>query len=210
NPWMGLPTAESAGSEWDKIVEGAKKEKRVVIYGSSSFQEVFYPFQKKYPEVKVVGFFSRGRQVAQRMLAERRGGKYLADIYLNGAWTGYGVLYKRRVLDPMPQSLVLPEVVDQSKWWKGKHHYVDDDGKYLLGFNGVAWMANSYNTNLVNPKEFKSYWDFLNPKWKGKIAMLEPTFAPAGPSVAHIYYDPTLGPKFLRRLLTEMDVTISR
>ncbi len=200
----------AGGAEWEKIVEGAKKEKRLVIYGSSSYQQVFYEFQKKYPEIKVVGFFSRGRRVAQRMLAERRGGKYLADIYINGAWTGYGVMYKSRVLDPMPPALVLPEVVDKSKWWNGEHHYVDDDGKYLLGFNGVSFMANSYNTNMVNPKDFKSYWDFLDPKWKGKIAMLEPTFAPAGPSVSHIYYDPTLGPKYLRRLLTEMDVTISR
>ena len=211
SPWVYMARAQPAGgAEWDKIVAGAKKEKRVVIYGSSSFQEVFYQFQKKYPEVKVTGFFSRGRRVAQRMLAERRGAKYLADIYINGAWTGYGVMYKGRVLDPMPPALILPEVVDQSKWWKGKHHYVDDEGKYLLGFNGVSYMANSYNTNLVNPKEFKSFWDFLNPKWKGKIAILEPTFAPAGPSVSHIYYSPELGPEFLRRLLSEMDVTVSR
>ncbi len=210
-PSVDVASAQATeGAEWEKIVAGAKKEKRLVIYGSSSYQQVFFEFQKKYPEIKVVGFFSRGRRVAQRMLAERRGGKYLADIYINGAWTGYGTMYKSRVLDPIDSALVLPEVTDQSNWWNGKHHYVDDEGKYLLGFNGVSFLANSYNTNMVNPKEFKSYRDFLNPKWKGKIAMLEPTFAPAGPSVSHIYYSPDLGPEYLRRLLTEMDVTISR
>ena len=32
----------------------------------------------------------------------------------------------------------------------------------------------AYNTKIVNPKEFKSYWDVVNPKWKGKIVSLDP------------------------------------
>ncbi len=36
------------------------------------------------------------------------------------------------------------------------------------------------NTNLVKPDEIKSYYDLLNPKWKGKIIMNDPTISGVG------------------------------
>ena len=41
--------------------------------------------------------------------------------------------------------------------------------KYIFVFQGdVHGGENAYNTKLVDPQEFKSYRDFLAPKWKGK------------------------------------------
>jgi hypothetical protein len=60
-------------------------------------------------------------------MAERRGEKYLADLYVNGMTTGYNVFYKAKALDPIPPLLVLPEVTDLSKWWQGKLHFVDPE-----------------------------------------------------------------------------------
>ena len=60
-------------------------------------------------------------------MAERRAEKYLADLYVNGMTTGYNVFYKAKALDPIPPQLVLPEVTDASKWWRGKLHYVDPE-----------------------------------------------------------------------------------
>ena len=39
----------------------------------------------------------------------------------------------------------------------------------LKGRAAVANAQLAYNTKMVDPKEFKSYWDFVNPKWKGKM-----------------------------------------
>ena len=41
-----------------------------------------------------------------------------------------------------------------------------------LRFNGTFRVDVVYNTSLVNPKELNSYWDLINPKWKGKVAGL--------------------------------------
>ncbi len=41
-------------AEWDKTVEAAKKEGRLVIYHGSDTERIFAVFQKKYPEIKFV------------------------------------------------------------------------------------------------------------------------------------------------------------
>jgi len=35
-----------------------------------------------------------------------------------------------------------------------------------------------YNEKLVNPRELRSYWDLLNPKWKGKAVVFTPITSP--------------------------------
>jgi hypothetical protein len=69
--------------------------------------------------------------------------------------------------------------------------------------------ASFYNTESVKPNEFSSYWDLLDPKWKGKIAMFE-RVGSGFPGLTPIYYNPRLGPGFIKRLLGEMNVTVSR
>ncbi len=212
---LWVASAASAGEaskwkdEWEKTVQDAKKEGQLVLYGSADYEKLFAEFNKKYPEIKVVGVFGRGADVAKRFMAERRGEKYLADLYVNGMTTGYNVFYKAKALDPIPPLLVLPEVTDTSKWWQGKLHYVDPEGQYLLNINGETRIVVGYNTKLVNPAEIKSYWDLLNPKWKGKIVAYDPTLGGAGDAMRFFYHQKSLGPEFIKRILTETDIVIS-
>src|SRR5919106_5512751 len=201
--------ADAWKADWDKSVEAAKKEQQLVIYGSADYEALFAEFHKKYPEIKITGVFGRGADVAKRSMAERRADKYLGDLYLNGMTTGYNVFYKAKALDPIPPFLVLPEVTDTSKWWQGKHHYLDPEKKYLLNINGETRIVVGYNTKLVNPAEIKSYWDLLNPKWKGKIVAYDPTLGGAGDAMRFFYHQKSLGPEFIRRILTETDLVIS-
>jgi iron(III) transport system substrate-binding protein len=201
--------ADAWKADWDRSVEAAKKEGQLVLYGSADYEKLFAEFNKKYPEIKIVGVFGRGADVAKRFMAERRAEKYLADLYVNGQTTGYNVFYKAKALDPIQPLLVLPEVTDTSKWWQGKHHYVDPENQYLLNINGETRIVVGYNTKLVNPAEIKSYWDLLNPKWKGKIVAYDPTLGGAGDAMRFFYYQKTLGAEFIKRILTETDIVIS-
>ena len=45
----------------------------------------------------------------------------------------------------------------------------------------------NYNTKLVDPKEFKSYRDLLNPKWKGKITAMDPRMRGADTPLLFMY-----------------------
>jgi len=205
--WAGQADAWKA--DWEKTVQAAKKEGQLVLYGSADFEALFAEFHKKYPEIKVIGVFGRGADVAKRMMAERRAEKYLADLYVNGLTTGYNVFYKAKALDSLAQVLVLPEVTDTSKWWQGKHHYVDPEGQYLFNLNGESRIVLAYNTKQVNASEIKSYWDVLNPKWKGKIVAYDPTLGGAGDAMRFFFHHKGLGPDFIKRVLTETDLVIS-
>ncbi len=201
--------AETWKADWEKTVQAAKKEGQLTLYGSPDYEGLFGEFHKKYPEIKITGVFNRGADVAKRLMAERRADKYLADLYVDGMTTGYNVFYKAKVLDPIPPQLILPEVTDLTKWWRGKHYYVDPENQYLLNFNGENRMVVAFNTKLVNPAEIKSYWDLLNPKWKGKIVAYDPRLGGAGDAMRFFYHTKSLGPEFIRRILLETDIVIS-
>jgi iron(III) transport system substrate-binding protein len=201
--------ADAWKADWEKTLQAAKKEGQLVLYGSADFEPLFAEFHKKYPEIRVTGVYGRGADVAKRMMAERRAERYLADLYVNGLTTGYNVFYKAKALDPLAPVLVLPEVTDGSKWWQGKHHYVDPESQYLFNLNGESRIVLAYNTKQVNPSEIKSYWDVLNPRWKGKIVAYDPTLGGAGDAMRFFYHHKGLGPDFIRRVLTETDLVIS-
>jgi ABC-type Fe3+ transport system substrate-binding protein len=209
-----VAAAESAWrTEWERTIEATKKEGEVTFYGSSGYEQVFREFQKKYPEIKVNSLTGlRGSDYAQRIMTERRAGKYLVDLFTDGIVTPNRVFLPAKALDPLRPALILPEVLDESKWWEGRHHYADAEAKYIFVFQGnVHGGENSYNAKLVDPKEFSSYWDFLKPKWKGKIVAFDPgQVSTVAHSLRFLYNHPELGPEFIRRFFGEMDLTLSR
>ena len=103
-----LGRADGLEKGLEDTLTAAKKEGRLVLYGSADYEQLFGEFQKKYPEIKVSGVFGRGADVAKRILAERRAEKFLADVYVNGQGTGYNVLFKAKTVDPLAPVLMLP------------------------------------------------------------------------------------------------------
>jgi iron(III) transport system substrate-binding protein len=197
--------------EWEKTLAAAKKEGQVAVY-ISGYEEVLPDFQKEYPEIKVLAVTGRGNQIGQRLIAERRGEKFLADVVSSGGVTTYQQLHVAKVFDPIKPALLLPEITDTSKWYQNIHHYADPEGQYVISYVGSATYGSvSYNTKLVDAKEFKSYWDLLNLKWKGKIISRDIRVPGPGSGNARLfYYLPDVGPSFIRKLYGEMDVTLFR
>ena len=191
-----LVMAASDGRErWEKMLRAGKQEGRLVLYTFPGQELVFQEFQKTFPDIKLVEVSVRGSERVTRILSERRVGKYLADILIGGVGSAQSGLVKTGLLDPIKAALILPEVLDQSKWWQGKHFYGDDENKYIFSFAGAPLYYFHYNTTLVNPQEFKSYWDFLNPRWKGKIVVAEPMTGGTQEPLVFLYHSKELGPE---------------
>src|SRR5690242_3351083 len=86
---------------------------------------------KKNPKIKVTTVTGRGFELGQRVLSERRAGKYIPDVFIQGATTPV-VLLSAKALDPIKPLLILPEVVDESKWFQAKHQYLDTGREYVF------------------------------------------------------------------------------
>ena len=197
---------------WETTLAAAKKEGRLNFYvGRYGSEPLLNEFRKEFPEIKIVSTNGAGNSLGTRIVSEARAGNMLADLYSGGAVTNFEILYKGKVLDSLKSALILPEVLDESKWYGAKHRYNDPEQEYVFIYIANPTSASIYfNTQLVNPKEFKSYWDLTHPKWKGKWVSQEPTGTGIGPSLQFFFYNPDLGPEFLRKLFVDQQFVYSR
>jgi len=205
-------TVEASRQEWNRTIKGAEKEGQLVLYANEGIEGSVEDFQKRFPRVKVVLVSGRSGQLVTRLMAERRAGKFIADVAKLGTGSASS-LYRAQPfpLQPVEGQLFLSEVTDKSKWWQGRNQYADPEGKYILSpCVSVHIDLASYNTELVNPAELGSYWDLLNPKWKGRIGSMDPRAAGGREGGRLLYYHPELGSRFLRRLLAETDLILSK
>ena len=193
--------------DWEQTLAAARKEGQVTIY-IYRYEGLLQDFKREFPGINVVSVTGRGNDLTTRIMAERRAGKFIADVYSGGTNSLYNTLYKGKALDPLKPLLILPEVTDLSKWYGNEHRYADPEGKFIFAFIGSASNAQlAYNTKMVDPKEFKSYWDVTNPKWKGKIASLDPRDTGLGATMQFYYYSPEIGPEYMKKFFGGMDIT---
>jgi len=199
--------------EWEKTVQAAKSEGQVAVYVHSTYGPVLASgaFEKAFPGIKLTVVSGVENDLERRFSAERRAGKNLADVFMVGVLRSYDFM-QAKYLEPIKPILILPEVVDESKWWQGKHLYSDPERKYLFRYVASAQYGQiSYNSQLIQPKEFTSFGDFLSPKWKGKILSRDIRLPGTGGSAIRLFfYHPDIGPEFVRKLFAETDITLFR
>jgi iron(III) transport system substrate-binding protein len=196
--------------DWEQTLAAARKEGQVNVY-IYRYEGLLREFKREFPGINVVSVTGRGSELTNRIMAERRADRYIADVYSGGTNSLYNTLYKGKALDPLQPLLILPEVTDLSKWYGKEHRYADPEGKYIFAFIGSPSNAQlAYNTKLVNPKEFKSYTDVINPKWKGKIVSLDPRDTGLGATMQFYYYSPEIGPEFMKKFFGGMDITYAK
>jgi len=99
-------------------------------------------------------------------------------------------------------------VTDLSKWWKGRHRYVDPEGQYVFVYQSSLYGPPVYhNTKMVSLESIRSVWDLLEPKWKGKMISLWPRANYVSTALLFMYHHPQIGPKFLERFYGDMELT---
>ncbi|HET8562296.1 MAG TPA: extracellular solute-binding protein [Candidatus Binatia bacterium] len=201
----GTPAGDAS---WERTVKAAEQEGQVVVYKIGQDAE-WHAFQKRFPKIKLVLVPGRASQLLPRIMAERRAGKFLADVVRLGGGTSTSLL-KAQALDPIASSFILPEVKDASKWFEGKHHYNDSENRYIFVYAAFPLRLLAYNAKVVDPKSVTSFWDLLDPKWKGKVSAKDPAEAGGGSPLLFLYYNPQLGPEYLRKLITVGGLTFVR
>ena len=181
---QAAPAAARPVSEWDRALDGAKKEGRVVVYGAFGLAQARDPLIKAFKEkfgVELEMTIARGPELTTKLINERRAGLYLADVYIGGAQSIFYDLITRDMLDPIEPYLILPENRDPAAWMGGSLPLWESKRAALASLaNITSYMA--INNTLIKQEELTSYRDLLQPRLKGKIVMADPTTPGAGRS----------------------------
>ena len=146
-------------------VDAAKKEAKVVVYGSvppQSMEGLHQAFKKKYG-IDVEYWRGSSTQVSERALTEWRAGKPAFDIAEGNR--GVQLIMKDEGLFQKfipPASQKFPD------------RFKEKDA--LITPWRVLPISMLYNTELVKSADVpKTFDDLLNPKWMGKISIPDPT-----------------------------------
>jgi iron(III) transport system substrate-binding protein len=202
------PDAQKA---WEETLAAAKKEGKLVVTGppdSAVRQALPAAFKARYG-ITLEYLGGRSSEVAAKMRAERGAGVYTVDAMVGGAQTMINILYPEKMLDPIKPVLMLPEVLDGSKWKTGKPWFIDPEEQYILRLANTATPLVHINTRLIKPEELRSSRDLLDPKWKGRIALMDPTIPGSGITTAAQLYAQA-GEDFVKRLYIDQKPMITR
>lgn len=209
----GRAPAQTKPREWDALVAAAEKEEKLSIAGppGETYRFVLVDwFQKKFPKIKVEYNGASGRDQVPRLARERQSGIFNWDLYIGGPTSPLGALKPIGAFDPMPPEMILPEAMDDGKWYGGfRAGYMDVEEKLYYAFDGTASDVIYVNTDVVAPGEFKSFRELANPKWSGKIVWEDPRQEGSGLNSAMLF-QLTYGEAFLRKLFTEQKIVFTR
>lgn len=194
--------------QWDKLLSSAKKENSLVIYtsiGGDARVMLIKAFKEDFG-IDMEWTVARAEAITQKLLTERRNGLSLADIYMGGSTTISNTVKPAGILEQVEPVLILPEVLDPKVWPDGKIPFFDRERKGLA-MARVATPQLSINTNLVKPGDLKSLKDLLEPKWKGKLLMNDPTATGAGLKWFGVTLE-KLGADYMRQLARQEPVIL--
>jgi len=142
------------------LVEGAKKEGRLMWYTTLIVDQVVRPvkeaFEKEYPFIQVEFYRGNAENLIRKVLAEYQAKRYDVDI-LDGSLPpamGKRAGVMQRFYSPHLAEYPA-ELKDPQGFWTSTNLY---------------FLTLGYNTRMVKPNEVpKTNEDLLNPRWKGQM-----------------------------------------
>jgi iron(III) transport system substrate-binding protein len=142
------------------LVEGAKKEGKVVWYSTLIIDQLVRPikaaFEKEYPFLQVEYFRGNTERVVQKAVSEYQAKHYEVDI-IDGT-TSPTLANKAGIM----QRFYSPSLAEYPADLK--------DAQGIWGATNLYFLTLGYNTRMVKPNEVPKTWDdLLNPRWKGNM-----------------------------------------
>jgi iron(III) transport system substrate-binding protein len=192
-----------APAEWEKIIEAAKKEGTVVVSTPPSAElrkGMEEAFTKRYGIV-LEAVPGRGAATIRRIADEAKAGIRYFDLHFGGTESTVRGLLPEDVLAPVEPSFILPEVKDPKNWWGG-HIWIDNAKRMIYSFAAYQTQTLSYNSDLAKPEEIRTFDDYLNPKWQGKIGFSDPRVPGSGASIWSFLMQ-VKGEEYLKKLVAQ-------
>lgn len=149
-----------------QLVEAAMEEGKVVAYGETitpSWRKIQSGFEAKYPGITMEFIHLPTVQSLNRAMQEQDAGQYIVDV-MNIDAPMYDPLINKGYIARYES----PEDANYDDQWKSS-----PQGYWTRTY--VSLVGVMYNTNLV-PEDARptSLDDILDPRWKGRLAIVSP------------------------------------
>lgn len=217
NPSLGSEKKEQSLTEkpgqeslWDKNLKSAMQEKKVTIYGSeggSVREKIVEGFKKRYG-LDVEWTSGSPAEISNRIVTERRAGLYIPDIVMFGPTTIHDSLKGLGILQNMDDFILLPEVRDPLQWFESKFPWFNTEHT-IIAHSGLLTRLLSINHQIVTQGEITTFEELLNPKWKGKMSINDPTLTGTGQTGFGMMGEFIVGWDFVKKL-AQQDLFITR
>ncbi|MBI4331768.1 MAG: extracellular solute-binding protein [Chloroflexi bacterium] len=204
-----VPAKESWEQQWSKVLQEARKEEsvRIVTAAASDAREEISRAVKERTGVTLEWLVGRVAETSQKIQMERRAGLHLTDVYYGSPGPAVTLWKQGGMTRPLAPMLVLPEVTDPKAWYGGGVRFLDRD-QNIIATSLTPRQPLLVNTEMVKPGEIRSYKDLLDPKWKGKIVMSDPTIDGGGLEWFEINTEKITGVDFMRQLARQEPVLV--
>ena len=207
--WSAAAAADPA---WDELVVAAQKEGEVDVHGGPGkvYEDALtLGFAHAFPGIKINYLGASGRDTIPKIMREREAGIYNWDVYTGGTTSTVETLKPAGAFQPLRPALVLPDVLDDSKWFGGLDgEWMDKEHKYVLGFEASVTPIGLVNWDHLAPADLKTAQDLMKPQFAGKIVWDEPRRPGEGVDVAQRFLL-NFGEDFLARLFTQQKIVYS-
>src|SRR5262245_44705711 len=153
-------TGQPSQNEWNKIVEAAKKEGKVVVSvpASAELRKDVERSIKQRLGIEAELIAGRAASIVGKIHQEVTAGVNSFDLHMGGSESMVSGLLSDGLLEPFDPAMILPEVKDPKNWW-GEHIWVDNAKRYI--YSSQAYLTENiwYNTDLVKPEELRALND---------------------------------------------------
>jgi ABC-type Fe3+ transport system substrate-binding protein len=209
--------AANFDQEWSKLIAAAKQERTLSVASggapSRQYRPLMAAFTKKFG-VKVEVATGNATTTINRVLAERKAGRFTVDVALISSRVNEQRLVPSESLVPFAPLLIHPEVIDKSAWYLGRHWYADNFSKFTFIYHVTKedQYESWYNTDKITAAEIatvKKQTDFFDPRWKGKIAA-QGMDDPSGiRQMIDSYFEPDRGQEWVSNYLLKAGITFT-
>jgi iron(III) transport system substrate-binding protein len=196
-------TGEGQPGDWDKIVEAAKNEGKVVVSippNRKLRRAMEVAFTRRYG-IGLEFVSARSSASIQKIISETKAGIQYVDLHVGGTESAVTGLLAEKALDPVEPYFVLAEVKDPKQWWGG-HMWADNAKRFIYAFAAYQTVSLWCNPNEYKPAEFQSFDDLLNPRLQGQIGISDPRTPGSGNSMWS-YMLSVKGEEYLKNLVAQ-------
>ena len=161
----------------DAPVDNRSGKVRIYVsLATSAMTKLVAALNKRFPNLTIEFVRAGSVETVKRFVAERQAGRVGTDLIHGADPGGFEYFAQRGWLDPRLAQLPLTQDYRDG-------FYDKKAGWVAMRATGIALM---YNTNLVAKDALPKIWkDLVEPKWKGRVAISDPTRA--GSSFSHLY-----------------------